>query len=384
MDEEKGPMPRHPKVAFARDCQLAVMLMVLLMVICLQTVARAQCSSCDMRSASLSASWSKVGYKPLNSATTIPALLYIQVDYFYTLNENNSYDTANDHSYNDTYEHETDAYNINSNTGPFLKYWQEVTRAGSFWGNDTCSGSALWDDTSTTNGCTGNWSIVDDCGTAEYGDCDDKPPFDTGNFADYSSSWTTVLDILTTTADETRWVADVDDGSVAVNDMEDETTVLSQLYTDEMLRGRILNLIAQLQWPAKTNYGFGSSSASYMLSSDHINGSGAEMNYYIEVPDSETNTIYTVTWQEETIINSTNISFSPLTEDITGTGDPTNAACGIMHFVSVPGQVNCEITETGPVISNVRPANGGSGGGNSPAAPPPGTGRFGPAWLGSN
>jgi hypothetical protein len=148
------------------------------------------------------------------------------------------------------------------------------------------------------------------------------------------------------------------------DDWDDDTIVLSKPFTDAMLRDQI---IARLPaWP--TEWSGGTGQAYYYLDGTHECGGGGKMQYRVKVPQSETNAIYTLQWQQITqFYDRTNIMSETKTGDVIGTGDPVNPAVSDTYFVDMPQDL-CYIYETAPEIIKVT-STGGSGGGGVGGGP---------------
>ncbi len=119
-------------------------------------------------------------------------------------------------------------------------------------------------------------------------------------------------------------------------------------------------------WP--TNWLAGSGEAFYLLSNRDATGNGGQMQYRLKVPDSQTNTVYTIQWEEVTKYpNSTNLTSVIKTGYVTGTGDKVNPAIGATIYVVEMPTGPCTIYETTPEIIKQASIHGNSN-------PPPGTG----------
>jgi hypothetical protein len=134
---------------------------------------------------------------------------------------------------------------------------------------------------------------------------------------------------------------DDDGGTTSWSQTETITTALSDEFTDEMLRSKLIAAIEASGYPSDwtinpPNVGFGS--ASYSLDSNHYNASGSKMEYKFHITDCQPNTSYWVTWDEVTTYpNSSASSVQHMQEDIEGSGDPVNGVDGSVHTVNVPG-----------------------------------------------
>jgi len=89
------------------------------------------------------------------------------------------------------------------------------------------------------------------------------------------------------------------------------------------------------------------------------------MKYFLEIPDSDKDTIYEIKWTEvQTFYDTSKPPFQTnRTDTITGTGDPVIPARGKIFEVDVP-TIPSEIVEIGPIETSIRPKD--------VPAPPPG------------
>lgn len=142
-----------------------------------------------------------------------------------------------------------------------------------------------------------------------------------------------------------------------------ETTMATKdtPYTDEDLRGHVMGVIPPFPSDDPTNWSYGSGEAYYTIEGGHSGVDCGKMKYFVQVPDSIKDAVYTVEWEQDTT-TGTNVSSAPMSDKITGTGDPVVPAAGPIHFVDVPGFPST-ISETAPSVTDVKfPDSAGSGG----------------------
>jgi RHS repeat-associated protein len=142
------------------------------------------------------------------------------------------------------------------------------------------------------------------------------------------------------------------------------TVTLASEYTDTDLRNNMLPIMPS--YPSEWASGSGEG-AWYALSADHLEGTGQRSLYRFKIPDSRTNETYRIQWKEVTTFgNGGKAAVKKMSEDIEGTGNPTNFAYGAEHEMLPPeGEGTTKVTDVRVYIvpKPAPPAGSGGGGG---------------------
>ena len=141
--------------------------------------------------------------------------------------------------------------------------------------------------------------------------------------------------------------------------------VYSGVFSDLMLRGYMASKLPPypVEWTA------GSANSSFFFCDDsHYEALGQEAKYRFKIPDSQTNETYRVHWKIVAIYpDGSKADVAELSEDIEGTGDPSDYAYGINHELEMPEEEGVRMVSDVVVEILPRPAppagSGGGGGG---------------------
>ena len=135
-------------------------------------------------------------------------------------------------------------------------------------------------------------------------------------------------------------------------------------FTDGMLRGIIIGKMPA--YPSEWTPGSGSAAYSF-CDTNHVVGNGQKALYRFKIPDSRTNETYRIKWKEVTRYeDGGKEEVKKLSEEIRGTGEPTNYAYGSEHELQMPvraGVTTVESVRVYIVPSPAPPAGSGGGGG---------------------
>ena len=148
---------------------------------------------------------------------------------------------------------------------------------------------------------------------------------------------------------------------------------LESPYTESQLKEHVIGVIPPYpniplaEWPSGTG-----GKAFYDRGSDGSDVSCGRMKYFVQVPCTIKDAIYTVEWSQITTVDGIG-SAAPKSIKITGTGDPINPVMGDVQIVEVPGTPST-ITETSPVVTDVKFPDSGDGGGGGGGGGGPGHG----------
>jgi RHS repeat-associated protein len=140
------------------------------------------------------------------------------------------------------------------------------------------------------------------------------------------------------------------------------TDTLELEYTREQLRADIISRLPPLTnvWQA------GSQPAFFSIGNEQ--GTGQKAKYRFKIPDSKTNETYRIKWKEVTTYKDGGTpDIKRFSEDIQGTGHPTNFAYGVEHEMDVPKREGQTVVASVKVYIAPKPAppagSGGGGGG---------------------
>ncbi|MDR3716019.1 MAG: hypothetical protein P4L51_24710 [Puia sp.] len=334
---------------------------------------------CMMESKCIAASYNKTGFDALCSTNTIKKK-FLSSKYISTFSGHAKRDGGDDDFDDITMSSkEEDGFNYHLTdlteypTRDGCRSWslpwdssEKYTEGGTAFYADIYAGPSHWWDWgyNTTNTADSEGDATDGCGgtvtdlywngfSTTYSLCDGSyyPQVLPGVPERPGTSTTTCTETMsqTTSTYDGPYLSDYE-----LSYTSKQITTLSEEFTDDKLRKCIIQLLPP--WP---DWSPGPGTAFYSLTDDHVCGGGGKMHYRVKVPNSEIDVVYTLQWFQVTMYPDSLLpSFDPVTEEITGTGDPVNPAPGKDHFVDMPGSP-CVIWETSPDIIDTKYTGGG-------------------------
>jgi hypothetical protein len=254
---------------------------------------------------------------------------------FYLQSKTVTTETADEETGPDPYSIENGSYNtIETYTESYLYCTNDYHRTGSA-SYAYAAGSSEGDEYSYTEYATvlsdNAWSDDVPGGGCVYCDI-----IDIGNGFDSSVTTTTSTTIILTETASSH-ISDgysYDDVSANLK----QTSVLSDEFTDGLLRSKAISSILDYPSTWTTNYAASFGAASYILDTSHIYASVARMKYHFHVTDCQLHTSYLVTWDEVTTYpDGTAPSVNHMQEEVEGNGDPVGGVYTSDHVRDVPG-----------------------------------------------
>jgi hypothetical protein len=326
----------------------AVIFSTILMMMALAGSALAgPCAKVQIDTKSAPASKDKCGYPEIGCPTPNPAHFYLNQtiagtgNYFYYSYESTSGSTFQTGFFTETQIGIYDPANNCTNTTTWFGVAQAHILKKTYLGvisdqedySGSVNGSGMWieSDGGDAVSLVGSWinlPLPDGSQTTTYSPCAPTSAA-THQSGSYTSSGSVGLDFI--------FEHITLDGK--------QTTNISKLYTDEMLREYLIKAIPAYPSDWATNI---NSSAYYHLNSLHSHADGARMKYRFHVTDCvpSSNVSYLVEWDEVTTYDDSTVpaSIVHMKERIPGSADPVNGVYGSEHEADVPLQP-CNITE---------------------------------------